>query len=737
MMNSVVGKKVVGRRIVARGCLLLALCGASTPADPAADDLYIVDCLLPGQVRQLGTRSTYVSARRAIKTSARDCAVRGGEYARHDRASRSSALATWLPAAREGDNEARLYVGTVYERGLGSPPDYTQAAHWYALAAEGGSVRAQLKLSELYEAGLGVTVDLERAVYWYQRATGESDARVVVTQPVEAPTLADTAYNDELLAEINELSDQIASMDQDNQALRVEIAAAGRFLEETHKASRTERKNLTGQLGRLAAELSAREQAVDDLQQNLSESQTALGDAVAKTTESIDRVEEERTKVERADAQAGQAAAQIAARDDTIRTLAATLTQQEATLVREKEAVQVLSVRVTELEAYAADQAATRDVQARAVVMTAIAPPSISLIDPRLPAMRGLVKVSVPVKSANTQQIVGRVSAPAGLLSLTINGVAVIPNEQGVFTTELKIIQPDFPVAVVAVDQAGQRSDLEFSFAARVASLISDDTLPITAHAPKYDGLAFGRFHALVIGNNAYQHLPQLKTAVTDAQAVADVLEKRYAFRVTRLINANRYQIMSALNDLRESLSSDDNLLVYYAGHGELDRVNMRGHWLPVDAESDNSANWISNVAVTDVLNAMSARQILLLADSCYSGALTRSTLTELRSGKTNAEQLHWIRTMLSRRSRLALTSGGLNPVLDAGGGQHSVFASALLDVLRNNQDLLEGRDLYEQVAARVAYSASNLRFEQVPEFAPIRHAGHEAGTFYLLPAGI
>ena len=34
----------------------------------------------------------------------------------------------------------------------------------------------------------------------------------------------------------------------------------------------------------------------------------------------------------------------------------------------------------------------------------------------------------------------------------------------------------------------------------------------------------FGRYHALVIGINDYQHLPQLKTAVNDATAVADLM---------------------------------------------------------------------------------------------------------------------------------------------------------------------------------------------------------------------
>ena len=49
--------------------------------------------------------------------------------------------------------------------------------------------------------------------------------------------------------------------------------------------------------------------------------------------------------------------------------------------------------------------------------------------------------------------------------------------------------------------------------------------------------------------------------------------------------------------------------VVYYAGHGELDRVNNRGHWLPVDAETNSSANWISSIQITDVLNAMTAME--------------------------------------------------------------------------------------------------------------------------------
>jgi hypothetical protein len=100
----------------------------------------------------------------------------------------------------------------------------------------------------------------------------------------------------------------------------------------------------------------------------------------------------------------------------------------------------------------------------------------------------------------------------------------------------------------------------------------------------------------------------------------------------------------------------------------------------------------------------------------------------------TDEERLHWYRTMAGKRSRTVLTSGGLAPVMDAGGGRHSVFAKALLEVLAASDDTLDGQRLYREVAARVAYAAAGMRFDQVPEYAPIRHAGHEAGEFFLVP---
>jgi len=181
-------------------------------------------------------------------------------------------------------------------------------------------------------------------------------------------------------------------------------------------------------------------------------------------------------------------------------------------------------------------------------------------------------------------------------------------------------------------------------------------------------------------------------------------------------------------------LTEDDNLLIYYAGHGELDKVNMRGHWLPIDADSDNTANWISTVAITDILNSMSAQHVMVVSDSCYSGAMTRSSLARLDAGMANKQRNDWLKAMLKARSRTVLTSGGLQPVMDGGGGQHSVFAKAFIKALNVNSQLLEGQTLYREVANNIVAIAADYGIEQVPEYAPIRHAGHEAGEFFFVP---
>jgi TPR repeat protein len=102
---------------------------SATEGRQDAADLYVVDCLLPGQVRRLGNM-TYLTPRRPTRTTAVDCRTRGGEYVAYDRADLNSALRVWMAAAEEGDPEAQNTVGEIFERGLGGEPNYEAAVIW-------------------------------------------------------------------------------------------------------------------------------------------------------------------------------------------------------------------------------------------------------------------------------------------------------------------------------------------------------------------------------------------------------------------------------------------------------------------------------------------------------------------------------------------------------------------------------------------------------------------------------
>lgn len=155
------------------------------------DDLVLVDCLLPGQIRQLGTKMTFTAPRRRVKTTKSDCGIRGGEFVLFDRSDYRTALQTLLPKAQGGDPVAQTYVGEIYEKGLGLPsPDYTNAARWYRKAAESGYGPAQTNLGLLYERGHGVSKDRSEALNWYRKATGIADDRLVFESKQKAERAA-------------------------------------------------------------------------------------------------------------------------------------------------------------------------------------------------------------------------------------------------------------------------------------------------------------------------------------------------------------------------------------------------------------------------------------------------------------------------------------------------------------------------------------------------------------------
>jgi uncharacterized caspase-like protein len=331
---------------------------------------------------------------------------------------------------------------------------------------------------------------------------------------------------------------------------------------------------------------------------------------------------------------------------------------------------------------------------------------------------------------AGPYTVVAHVQAPAGLASLKVNGQEQKPDEQGYVRIPVVVSDARTEVLVQAQDRDGATAQAQLAMVRRSASSSASTSTP----AGPAEALLKGRRLALVVANQAYQHWPKLDTPVTDAQAVSQALHQRFGFEVTLLQNASRQQLLAALGRLRMQAGPEDQVVVYYAGHGQMDQVTARGYWIPVDGDEKDIAQWVSVIDVTDQLAAMSARHVMVIADSCYSGTLTRSLIPQVDQALTQARRQAPLSHLARQRVRVAMTSGGLEPVVDGGSVEHSLFARSLLDVMEQVKAPVSAQELFTGVANRFGHLAQRLRITQQPQYAPIGFAGHEAGDFVLAP---
>ncbi len=239
----------------------------------------------------------------------------------------------------------------------------------------------------------------------------------------------------------------------------------------------------------------------------------------------------------------------------------------------------------------------------------------------------------------------------------------------------------------------------------------------------------YGDYYALVIGNNEYEYLPQLKTAVNDASVISKILKNKYNFKeVVLLTDATRKEILSELYKFKNKLSFKDNFLIYYAGHGDIDRQLGEGYWQPVNAEPNLPIEWIENKTITSIISSMKSKHILVISDSCYSGLLTRGGNQQIDQSSGNREI--FLQRMNDKKSRLVLTSGGKEPVQDGGGGNHSIFAKSLIQILEDNSIEITVSEISKKITSNVI-----LNSDQTPEFSPLHKSGHDGGEFIFVPS--
>jgi len=123
---------------------------------------------------------------------------------------------------------------------------------------------------------------------------------------------------------------------------------------------------------------------------------------------------------------------------------------------------------------------------------------------------------------------------------------------------------------------------------------------------------------------NKSANIPDLETAVNDAKTISEILKTKYGFDVRLLLDgeATGKAIDKELRKLARSTKPNDSVLIYFAGHGDLDRTYDDGWWTPADAVGGNPLTYLDNGQVQKAIRSMKARHVLLISDTCYSGTL-------------------------------------------------------------------------------------------------------------------
>jgi hypothetical protein len=246
-----------------------------------------------------------------------------------------------------------------------------------------------------------------------------------------------------------------------------------------------------------------------------------------------------------------------------------------------------------------------------------------------------------------------------------------------------------------------------------------------------------GSDYALFIATDDYAEWTDLVNPVNDCRTIAQELETNYGFNTELLIDAPRADVLKKLKEYaRKAYTDNDQLLIFFAGHGKFDDLFGEGYVVCTDSEKDDEGNnsYVAHSNLRTIVNAIPCKHTLLMMDVCFGGTIDpfiagggghRGNETVDGGGK-ELTQTDFINRKLQFKTRRYLTSGGKEYVPDGAPGSHSPYARKFLDALRN----YGGHDRIMTLAELVLYFERLMPEPRFGEFG-----GNEPGSDFLFIA--
>jgi hypothetical protein len=327
-------------------------------------------------------------------------------------------------------------------------------------------------------------------------------------------------------------------------------------------------------------------------------------------------------------------------------------------------------------------------------------PPEITLLTPAVTRGQG---VEADVKASKIY-VSGTAADPSGIASVTINGQnleSVRPD--GFFQANVNSTITD--IAIQATDKKGNTASQSFHIASKTDEKISPDEIKPLADDEK--------FHAIFLANSDYSggKWPSLKTTVPEARQIRQMLIDKYGFaaeNIDTVFNKNKLEMLTSISNKMAKMGENDNLIVFYGGHGYFTESTNLAYWVPLGTGSE--FEYISNTEITNLIANCQVRHLLIMADACFSGAMR---------GGLNAPSKYEYKF----KSRQLLTSGGSEPVPGK-----SAYVQMILEALKTNEDkYVSARELYGRIAKGITDQTKTE-----PTLRDLNVAGSMGGQFYF-----
>jgi hypothetical protein len=184
---------------------------------------------------------------------------------------------------------------------------------------------------------------------------------------------------------------------------------------------------------------------------------------------------------------------------------------------------------------------------------------------------------------------------------------------------------------------------------------------------------------ALIVGNSAYQTVPQLPNPSRDANAVARMFKDAGFDSVDIQLNVGNLEFKRAIRRFETAADQADIAVVYYAGHGlELAGTN---YLIPIDARlaSDRDADDEAILLERLVSSADGAKRLrLVILDACRDNPFVPSMRRE-RKVANRAVTSGLGRVEPTSTDTLIAYAAKAGSTADDGDGLHSPFTAAVL----------------------------------------------------------